>query len=115
MPRGALYEINGVKVTAPDEEVWTDVVVGVDLNGLEIISPYKRLEWTQQAAAECHLDWFDYENQVLTSLTCRPHGELAEYQRYTDAICQAVSFRQRRGVGSDVIAVFLVNTTSGVF
>ena len=96
MPRGALFKFNDITITAPDEQVWADITQGNDLNGLPVYSPYKRLELRQQVGDECNLDWFDYKGTVLTSLTCPPPDEIAEYQRYTDAICQSVHFRHRQ-------------------
>ncbi len=114
MPRGALFKFNDITITAPDEQVWADIVQGNDLNGLPVISPYKRLELRQQVGDECNLDWFDYKGTVLTSLTCPPPDEIAEYQRYTDAICQSVHFRHRQGVAQEIVAILLVNTESGM-
>jgi hypothetical protein len=108
MPSGVVFSINGVGVTAPDEEVWTPISVGVALTGRQKRSPYYRLEWTKQVADDCRLDWFDYDDTTLTSLWTRPPSGLNEYAKYTDAICQSVVMRHRRGVGNEVIARFLV-------
>lgn len=105
---GITYAINDTVVTAPDEEVWSESVIGIDLNGLQKRSCYKRLEWRKSVASPCYLDWFDYDNTALTSLTTRPKGVLDTFERYTTAICQEVSFRQRRSVGNEIVATFLV-------
>jgi len=112
MPKGVLYKINGISISAPDEQVWGDIVQGNDLNGLPVISPYKKVEMRQQVGDQCNLDWFDYKGQALTSFTCPPPDELDGYQRYTDAICQTVYFSHRQGVAQQIVAVFLVNTES---
>jgi len=112
MPRGALFKFNDITITAPDEQVWSDITQGNDLNGLPVYSPYKRLELRQQVGDECNLDWFDYKGTVLTSITCPPPDEIAEYQRYDDAICQSVHFRHRQGVAQEIVAILLVNTKS---
>ncbi len=112
MPRGVLYKINGISITAPDEQVWSDITQGNDLNALPVFSPYKRMELRQQIGDECNLDWFEYKGTVLESITCPPPDEIAEYQRYTDAICQTVFFRHRQGVAQEIVGIFLVNTVS---
>jgi len=106
--KGLLYAINGHEVTTPDEEVWQNVVIGENLAGNQRRSPYKTLQWTKQVASPCYLDWFDYDNQTLTSLTTRPPGELDEHETYTDAICKSVVFRQRLNVGNEIVATFEV-------
>lgn len=110
MTHGIVYALNGVDVTAPDEETWSNKVIGESLSGTERRSPYRILEWTKRVAGECHLDWFDYDNSTLDSITTRSPGELVNYETYTTAICQSVTFRQRLGVGTEVVARFLVNT-----
>lgn len=104
----ASYAINGALVTTPDEEVWTPLSPGNDLNGLQKRSPFYQLEWRKQVASQCHLDWFTYDNTVLSSLLTRAPGELRDFVKYTTAVCQSVVFRQRRGVGNEVVATFLV-------
>ena len=106
--KGIVYALNGSEVTSPDEEVWTPITLGVSLTGEQKRSPYWRLEWRKTVADCSRLDWFDYENTVLSSLLCRPPGELDETEEFTDVVCQSVTFRQRRGVGNEVVATFLV-------
>jgi len=108
MPKGVKFAINGVVVTAPDEDVPLNIVLGDALAGTECRSPYKVLEWRKQIAGPCHLDWFDYDNQVLTSLTTRSFAHLDEYETYTDAVCKSVTIRNRRSVGNEMVATFLV-------
>ncbi len=110
MAQGQAFMINNVIVTTPDEEVWNPVVIGEALSGTQRRSPYNILEWRKQVADSCHLDWFDYDNTVLSSLVCTPPGELDQWTRYTDVICQQVSMRKRHHVGSEITARFLVNT-----
>ena len=112
MPKGVLFKINGVSISAPDEQAWSDVVQGNDLNALPVISPYKKMQLQQQIGDQCNLDWFDYKGTVLTSITCPPPDELDGYQRYTDAICQTVYFRHRQSIAQEIVAVFLINTES---
>ena len=110
---GILYAINGAQVLTPDEELWTPIVSGTSLTARQKRSPYRRLEWRRQVTDRCEVngmarDWFGYDNTTLTSLICRPPGRLAEFEEYADAVCQSVTFRQRRGVGTEVVATFLV-------
>jgi hypothetical protein len=112
MPAGVFYAINDVEVTSPIEEVWTPVVSGVALTGRQKRSPYYYLEWRLQVTDMCYMDWFPYDNTTLTSLTCRPPRKLAEFNTFTDAVCQSVNFRQRLGAGTEVVATFLVNIES---
>lgn len=111
MPYGVFYMLNGIGVTSPDEERWSPIVLGDAIDGLQRRSPYMRLEWHLRADGKCGLDWFPYDNTVLTSLTCRPDGELAEHETYTDVFCKSVVGRQNRGVMTEIIAVFLVNVS----
>ena len=108
MPAGVKFAINSVVVAAPDEDVWMNVVLGDALAGTERRSPYKVLEWRKQIAGPCDLDWFDYDNRILDSLTTRSFAHLDEYETYTDAICKSVTIRNRRSVGNEVVATFLV-------
>ena len=102
------YAINGTGVTTPDEEVWTPVVVGTSLSGTQKRSPYWQLEWRKQVLDRCDVDWWPYDNTVLTSLWGRPPGKLDETGQYSDAICQSVTMRQVRGFGQEAVATFLV-------
>ena len=107
MPWGT-FQINGVEVTAPDEEVWSPQVIGTDLNGEQNRSPYWRLEWRKTVSDQCRLDWNDYDNTRLESLTTRPPHILDEFETYTNVVCQSVTMRHRRSVGNEVVATFLV-------
>lgn len=114
MPKGIVYAINDAEVWSPDEDIWTPVITGQSLTGEQKRSPYRRLEWRRLVTTACDLDggskdWFQYDNTILDGLTTRPPGKLDEHTTYTDAICQSVTFRARRGVGNEVVAVFLVN------
>lgn len=109
MPRGVIFAINGMKVTSPDEETWAPLTIGTALDGLQRRSPYRQLEWLKQVGDSCDLDWFAYDNTRLDSLTCRPYNKLDEYETYTDVVCESVTFRQRRGVGNEIVASFKVN------
>lgn len=110
MPAGNAYAINGTGVTAPDEEVWTEILMGIDLRGQQKRSIYWQLEWRKTVGNSCYLDWMDYDNTVLTGLTTRPRNRLDEFETYTDVICQSVVFRHRHGAASEIVATFLVNT-----
>lgn len=108
---GSSYEFNGVKVTAPDEEVWADMVLGEDLTAHEIRSPYVQLQWRKTVAERCDLDWWDYEGMDLDSLTCTPPGEVAVYRVFTRSQkLISVHMRAGRGVAREVVATFLVDT-----
>lgn len=107
---GVAYAINGIRVTAPDEEVWTPIVMGIGLRGQQKRSTYWQLEWRKTVGNSCYLDWMDYDNSVLTSLVTRPQNRLDEFETYTDVICQSVTFRHRRGMANEIVATFLVNT-----
>jgi len=109
MPRGIVFAINRIGMPSPDEEVWAHNVLGEDLTGLQKRSAYSRLEWRRTAGERCDLDWFDYANTVLISLTTRPDGSLDTHETYTDAICKSVTMRHRRGVGNEIVATFYVN------
>lgn len=112
MTYGIEYALNANAVTPPDEEAWSNVVVGESLVGDERRSPFRVLEWMKRVAGPCHLDWFDYDNTILSSITTRKPGELVESETYTNVICQSVTFRQIHGVGNEIVARFLVDTTS---
>lgn len=106
--KGVWYSINGNKTTSPDEATWPPIVIGTALSGLQKRSPYRYHEWHRQLTDTCDLDWFAYDNTTLTSLWTCPPGKLDETVQYTDAICQSVEMRQRRGFGQEVVATFLV-------
>ena len=110
--RELIYAINDVNVTPPDEEVWSPIVAGVTLSGLERRSPVWKLEWTKRVGSGPHLDWFQFDGQVLNRLVCRGPGDLDVSRTYTDARCQSVTMRQQRGAGTEITAVFLVNVES---
>ena len=105
------YMINDLVMPTPDTEQWSDNVVGVSLALTQRRSPYQMLIWRKAVVDGCRLDWFDYDNTALTSLTTRGPGDLKEVTRYTDVICQQVTMVQSREAGRQVEAHFLVNTT----
>jgi len=106
--RGILYAIDGAEVSTPDEEVWFPISSGESLTAAQKRSPYYRLEWRRTVSGPCNLDWFDYDNTTLSSLTCRPPGRLDVFTTYTDAKCQSVVLRQRLNVATEIVATFLV-------
>ena len=101
--------INGRGVVAPDETTWPIISLGDALNGLQRRSPYRVHEWRKQVEEECGLDWYAFDNMVLTSLVTRPHDHLAYHETYTDVICQSVVGRQVHGTMQEIVARFLVN------
>ena len=108
---GSIYMINGNPVTAPDEELWTNIVLGEDLRAQERRSPYQQLQWRKTVAERCDLDWFDYDETELTSITCTPPGEVGIHRTFTlSQRCISVLMRQTRGVAREVVATFLVDT-----
>jgi hypothetical protein len=108
---GSVYEINGVKVTSPDEEVWSPIVLGENLVPLERRSPYEQLQWRKTVAERCDLDWFDFAEQVLTSLTCTPPREVGVHRVFTQSqVLLSVAMRAGRGMGREVVATFIVDT-----
>jgi len=111
---GIIFAINDCEVMSPDEDVWTPIVIGSALTARQKRSPYRTLEWRRQVTDRCDhdgsaRDWFTYDNTTLTALTTRQPGKMDERRTYTDAICQSVLFRARRGVGNEVVATFLVD------
>lgn len=108
VPIGSPYAINGISVSAPDEELWPIVAPGAKLSGLQSRSGYRLLEWHKLVADRCQMDWYDYDDTVLSSITCRKYNSVHEYETYTDAICQSVTSRKRRGVESEIVATFLI-------
>jgi hypothetical protein len=103
------HAINGQQVTAPDEEVWQDINLGDAADGLERRSPYKMLEWRKRVGGPANLDWFDFDNQRLSSIKTRSKGSLKEWTIYdTDVTCKSVSFRQTHDTGNEIVATFLI-------
>ena len=111
LPKGAVYQINDIAISPPDEQTWSDVVQGNDLNGLPVISPYKKMQIQQQVGNQCNMDWFEYKGTVLDSITCPPPDMIDAHQRYKGAICQTVYSRHRQGVAQEIVAVFLIDTS----
>jgi len=109
MPKGVLYKINGITVTAPDTEAWTPFVAGESLAGLQKRSPYWELTWSLGLGDNCDLDWLAYDNMELDSLTTRAKGKLDEYETYIDAKCVVVTLRYSRGVAEEMTAKFRVD------
>ena len=107
--RGIAYAINRQGVPSSDQEVWAHNVLGDDLTGIQKRSAYSRLEWRRTMGEQCDLDWFDFENTKLSSLTARPPGSSNTTEIYTDAICKSVTMRHRRGVATEIVATFWVN------
>lgn len=106
---GVFFMINGAGVVSPDTEVWDPISMGAALTGEQKRSHYRHLRWQKTIAEKCDLDWWEYDNVTLTSLTTRPPDELAMSETYSDAICQSVTMRHSHGRGIDVTANFLVN------
>jgi hypothetical protein len=117
MPWGK-YLINGYEVYAPDEEVWSEIVIGDALSGEQKRSPYRELTWTRQVADDCTLsggnkDWFTYDNTTLASITTRTYkSTLDDFTTYASAVCKSVDVRMRHGVGNQIVAVFWVDVGS---
>lgn len=109
--RGRDYAINDVPVTAPDEETWMPIVIGEALTALQRRSPYKRLEWIKHVGTDDrgNLDWWDYDNSGLTSITCTMYNNDKQSARYTDAVCQQVTMRIGRNAAIEIVATFLIN------
>lgn len=114
MTYGVFFELNKLPVTPPDEEVWVTEVVGTALSGHERRSPYRMLTWTKRTVDCSRIDWFDYDGVTLESITTRGYDQLVEHETYTSALCLGVAFRQREGVGMDIVARFLVNINSAI-
>lgn len=102
------YMINDQVVTAPDEEQWAPIVVGTNLNNLQVRSSYWELTWAKQVAGKCMLDWFTYDQQTLTSLTARKRDSLDEVERFTDVVCTSVTAKHARENMTQVTAKFIV-------
>ncbi len=108
---GSNYAIDGVQVTAPDEENWSNIVLGENLTAHETRSPYQMLQWRKSVAERCDLDWWDYEGADLTSLTCTPPDNVGVYRVFTRSQkLISVVMRHSRGVAREVVATFLVDT-----
>jgi hypothetical protein len=105
---GIYHMINEIPVTSPDDEVWEPVSMGVALTAEQKRSLWRRLTWVKNVVDEQRLDWFTYDNTILTSLVTRKPDSLRQSEVYTDAICQSVSMRHRHGVGVEYTAIFLV-------
>lgn len=109
--RGSVYMINGQPVVAPDEEVWSAIEIGNALTGLQRRSPMQMLKWRRIVAERCDLDWWDFDNTALTSLTCTPPEDVGVNRTFTrTALCVSVTMRQGHGVAREVVATFLVDT-----
>ncbi len=107
---GSHYAINGIPVTAPDEEDWQPIVQGPVVAGTERRSPYRQLRWTKRVTSTDKLeDWDTYDNTVLTSLICTPPNSAGDWEEYTDAICRSVVSRAMHGLNAQIIATFIVN------
>lgn len=105
------YMLNDNLVTAPDEEQWQPVLVGENHSNLQVRSFYWRLTWSKTVADACMLDWFEYDNQALTSLTTRPNGKVDQIARYTDVTCVQVSATQTQNNATRVTAEFIVGVS----
>lgn len=108
MPKGLVFAINDQIVTAPDEDILSPITIGEATSGLQKRSPYRMLTWRKTFAGPCECDWFAYDNMRLDSLHSRSAGTTDEVTRFTDAICQSVTKRNRHQLGSEVTATFLV-------
>ncbi len=108
---GSVYMINGIRVPSPDEEVWSNIVVGDNLDALETRSPYQELTWRRTAGERCDLDWHDFDGLELSSITCTPPGEVGVHRTFTRSQkCKSVVHRNRRGTATEITATFLVDT-----
>ena len=106
---GIFYMINGMGVTAPDDEIWSPIIMGDGLTNLQKRSRYNQLTWKKTLVEKCDLDWLQFDNVELASLVCRPPDELVEWELYDlHVICQSVTMKQHHDRGVDVTAVFLV-------
>lgn len=103
-----MFAINGLIVLSPDEEVWSPVVSGESLTGLQKRSPYQQLQWRKAVADSCVMDWFQFDNTTLTSLTTRAPGVLNFWTTYIHVKCQSVTLSHRRGTAAEAVATFLV-------
>lgn len=105
------HAINGHAITVPDEETWQRIVNGDTLNGLESRTGFSILQWTKRVGGPCHLDWYDYDNEELSSLRARPDPEIDEYETYTTQVfCKSVTSRKVHSQAMDIVATFLVYT-----
>ena len=113
MHKGVYFQINELSTTAPDGDVWTDNVVGEDLDGLMTRSPMRRLEWRKKIVTGCMSeDWVPHDNTRLDSLTTRAYKKVDQYATYSDALCQSVTLDGKQSLGQSMVAVFLVNVES---
>ena len=112
MVKPVWHSINRGATTQPDDVEWFDIPVGsgTSLAGTLRLSPYKFCEWTRQVDDTCGLDWYDYKNTQLSSLTTYPPEKTDEVETYTDAFCLSVGHRTRRGKANEIVARFLVYT-----
>ena len=108
MPRGMVFAINDQVVSCPDEDTLSPIVIGEATSGLQKRSPYRLLTWRKNIGGRCDMDWFDHDNTRLISLHTRSIGKVDEYTRFTDVVCQSVTKRNRRQLGTEIVATFLV-------
>ena len=108
MPRGVLFAINDQIVSCPIEDTLSPIVIGEATSGLQKRSPYQLLVWRMQIAGRCQMGWFAFDGTRLDSLHYRSRGKIDEWTRSTDAICQSVTKRNRRQLGTEIVATFLV-------
>lgn len=105
------YAINGIAITAPDEESWQRVVNGEGLNGLEVRTGFSILQLTKRVANECYLDWYDYDGQILNSMRARPDPHIDEWEIYDTVVqCTSVTSRKVHNQAMDITATFLIYT-----
>lgn len=106
------FMFNDKNITPPTEWNWSPIVVGTNLAAKQNRSPMWRLEFRRRVVDRCLIDWFDYDNQRLLSITVPPHDALGETRRYTFAVVQQVAMRHRLGVGNELVATIVVNIES---
>jgi hypothetical protein len=106
-----VHMINDQVVTSPDTQTWEPSNLGAALDMTLRRSPMRVVRWTKTVAGPCDLDWFTYDNTILTTFVTRGPTALKEWTVYTDAVCQQVSMVHSGPRGTRYEAIFLVNVT----
>lgn len=111
MAKVGRHAINWQEITIPDEETWQRIANGDRLDGLEARTGFSILQWTKRVGGPCNLDWYDFDNQVLSHIRARPDPEIDEYEDYTTTvICKGVTSRKTHSQAMDIVATFLIYT-----